>query len=163
MPWSQVRSSACSTATGRLRSRRRSTPIGSVLSCRRTLPPGGGTVYLCVVDRDGGAVSLIESNYAGFGSGLVDPETGIGYQNRGAFFRLGPGHANSLAPRKRTLHTLTPGMLLRDGKPWIVHGSMGGEIQPQVFAQVVSAIVDGGAGCRDGDRRAPLGGRGTRR
>jgi gamma-glutamyltranspeptidase/glutathione hydrolase len=108
------------------------------------LPLGGGTVYLCVVERDGGAVSLIESNYAGFGSGLVDPETGIGYQNRGAFFRLGPGHANSLAPRKRTLHTLTPGMLLRDGRPWIVHGSMGGEIQPQVFAQVVSAIVDGG-------------------
>ena len=109
-----------------------------------SLPAGGGTVYLCVADRDGGAVSLIESNYAGFGSGLVDPQTGIGYQNRGAFFRLEPGHANSLAPRKRTLHTLTPGMLLRDGQPWIIHGSMGGEIQPQVFAQVVSAIVDGG-------------------
>jgi len=108
------------------------------------VPAGGGTIYLCVADRDGGAVSLIESNYAGFGSGLVDPETGISYQNRGAFFRLAPGHANSLAPRKRTLHTLTPGMLLRDGRPWVVHGSMGGEIQPQVFAQVVSAIVDGG-------------------
>ena len=108
------------------------------------VPSGGGTIYLCTADRHGAAVSLIESNYAGFGSGLVDPETGIGYQNRGAFFRLEPGHANSLAPRKRTLHTLTPGMLLRDGAPWIVHGSMGGEIQPQVFAQVVSAIVDGG-------------------
>jgi gamma-glutamyltranspeptidase len=111
---------------------------------RSSLPGGGGTVYLCAADRDGGVVSLIESNYAGFGSGLVDPETGIAYQNRGAFFRLAPGHANSLAPRKRTLHTLTPGMLLRDGEPWIVHGSMGGEIQPQVFAQVVSAIADGG-------------------
>ncbi len=109
-----------------------------------TLPAGGGTIYLATADRGGGAVSLIESNYAGFGSGLVDPATGIGYQNRGAFFRLDLGHANSLAPRKRTLHTLTPGMLLRDGRPWIVHGSMGGEIQPQVFAQVVSAIVDGG-------------------
>src|SRR5206468_2987595 len=53
-------------------------------------------------------------------------------------------HANALAPRKRTVHTLTPGMLLRDGRPWIVHGSMGGEIQPQVFAQFVSAVVDGG-------------------
>ena len=117
---------------------------GSGRRCRPSCPPVGAPIYLCVADRDGGAVSLIESNYAGFGSGLVDPETGIGYQNRGAFFRLEPGHANSLAPRKRTLHTLTPGMLLRDGRPWIVHGSMGGEIQPQVFAQVVSAIVDGG-------------------
>ncbi len=111
---------------------------------RTSLARGGGTIYLCAADRLGGAVSLIESNYAGFGSGLVDPETGIAYQNRGAFFRLDPGHANSLAPRKRTLHTLTPGMLMRDGEPWVVHGSMGGEIQPQVFAQMVSAIVDGG-------------------
>jgi len=110
------------------------------------LPTGGGTIYLATVDAAGGAVSLIESNYAGFGSGLVDPETGIGYQNRGSFFRLEPGHANSLAPSKRTLHTLTPGMMLRDGAPWVVHGSMGGEVQPQVFAQVVSAMVDGGVG-----------------
>ena len=109
-----------------------------------TLPQGGGTIYLCAADKDGGAVSLIESNYAGFGSGVVDPQTGIAYQNRGAFFRLDPGHVNALAPRKRTVHTLTPGMLLRDGQPWVIHGSMGGEIQPQVFAQVVSALVDGG-------------------
>ncbi|MEO7117755.1 MAG: gamma-glutamyltransferase family protein [Candidatus Limnocylindrales bacterium] len=114
-----------------------------------TLPMGGGTVYLCTADRWGGVVSLIESNYAGFGSGLVDPETGIAYQNRGAFFRLDPSHVNALAPRKRTVHTLTPGMLLRDGVPWIVHGSMGGEIQPQVFAQFVSAVVDGGMNVRD--------------
>lgn len=109
-----------------------------------TLPRGGGTIYLATADRDGGAVSLIESNYAGFGSGVVDPMTGIAYQNRGAFFRLDPAHVNALAPRKRTVHTLTPGMLLRDGLPWVIHGSMGGEIQPQVFAQVVSALVDGG-------------------
>ena len=109
-----------------------------------SLPAGGGTIYLATADRWGGLVSLIESNYAGFGSGLTDPQTGISYQNRGAFFRLDPGHVNSLAPRKRTVHTLTPGMLLRDGKPWIAHGSMGGEIQPQVFAQFVSAVVDGG-------------------
>ena len=109
-----------------------------------TLPRGGGTVYLCTADRWGGLVSLIESNYAGFGSGLVDPQTGIAYQNRGSFFRLDPAHPNALAPAKRTLHTLTPGMLLRDGRPWIAHGCMGGEIQPQVFAQFVSAVVDGG-------------------
>jgi len=109
-----------------------------------TLPSGGGTVFLCAADRWGGLVSLIESNYAGFGSGLVDPQTGIAYQNRGSFFRLDTAHPNSLAPGKRTLHTLTPGMLLRDGRPWIAHGCMGGEIQPQVFAQFVSAVVDGG-------------------
>nr|MBA2570776.1 gamma-glutamyltransferase [Chloroflexota bacterium] len=109
-----------------------------------SLPRGGGTIYLATADRWGGLVSLIESNYAGFGSGLVDPETGIAYQNRGAFFRLDSGHVNALAPRKRTVHTLTPGMLLRDGRAWIAHGSMGGEIQPQVFAQFVSSMVDGG-------------------
>jgi gamma-glutamyltranspeptidase len=108
-----------------------------------TLPAGGGTVYLATADAEDQLVSLIESNYAGFGSGLVDPDTGVAYQNRGAFFRLDPAHANVLAPGKRTMHTLTPGMLLRDGRPWIAHGAMGGEVQPQVFAQFVSAVVDG--------------------
>jgi len=122
----------------------------------RALPPpalatprGGGTIYLATADASGAAVSLIESNYRGFGSGLVDPTTGIAYQNRGSFFSLDPSHVNALAPRKRTMHTLTPGMLFRDGLPWIVHGSMGGEIQPQVFAQFVSAVVDGGRSIAD--------------
>ena len=110
-----------------------------------TLPAGGGTIYLTVTDEWGNAVSLLESNYQGFGSGLVDPATGIAFHDRGAFFRLDPGHPNALAPGKRPTHTLAPGMLLRDGRPWIVHGSMGGEIQPQVFAQFVSAVVDGGS------------------
>jgi gamma-glutamyltranspeptidase len=111
-----------------------------------TNPPGGGTVFLAVVDAAGNAVSLIESNWAGFGSGVADPETGIHYQNRGSFFSLEPGHANVLAPRKRTLHTLLPGMLFRDGRPgpWILAGSMGGDAQPQIHAQFVSAVVDGG-------------------
>jgi gamma-glutamyltranspeptidase / glutathione hydrolase len=109
-----------------------------------TLPAGGGTIFLATADADGQLVSLIESNYAGFGSGLVDPETGISFQNRGAFFRLDPTHVNVLAPAKRTMHTLTPGLLLRDGLPWIAHGQMGGEIQAQVFVQFVSAVVDGG-------------------
>ena len=107
-------------------------------------PAGGGTIFLATADGDGQLVSLIESNYAGFGSGLVDPQTGISFQNRGAFFRLDPAHPNVLAPGKRTVHTLTPGMLLRGGRPWIAHGQMGGEVQPQVFAQFVSAVVDGG-------------------
>jgi gamma-glutamyltranspeptidase len=108
-------------------------------------PPGGGTVFLATVDTDGNAVSLIESNYLGFGSGVVDPGTGIHYQNRGSYFSLDPDHPNVLEPRKRTLHTLLPGMLFRNGRagPWIVVGSMGGDAQPQVHAQFVSAVVDG--------------------
>jgi gamma-glutamyltranspeptidase/glutathione hydrolase len=111
-----------------------------------TLPRGGGTIYLATVDAEGNAVSLIESNYMGFGSGVVDPQTGIHYQNRGSYFSLDPGHPNVLAPGKRTLHTLLPGMLFRDGerRPWVVTGSMGGDAQPQIHAQVVSALVDGG-------------------
>ena len=108
--------------------------------------PGiGDTVYMATVDGDGNAVSLIESNWAGFGSGVVDPETGIHYHNRGAYFSLEPDHANVLEPGKRTLHTLLPGMLFRDGQPdpWIVVGSMGGDAQPQIHAQFVSAVVDG--------------------
>ncbi len=111
-----------------------------------TLPRGGGTIYLATVDGDGNAVSLIESNYMGFGSGVVDPATGVHYQNRGSYFSLDPEHPNVLAPGKRTLHTLLPGMLFRGGdrRPWIVTGSMGGDAQPQIHAQVVSALVDGG-------------------
>ncbi len=122
-------------------------------------PRGGGTVWLGVVDGVGNAVSLIESNYAGFGSGVVDPVTGIAYQNRGSYFSLEATHPNVLAPRKRTLHTLLPGMLFRDGRPWVVHGSMGGDAQPAIYAQVVSALVDGGvdvATAVAGPRWAPV-------
>ncbi|HYM83159.1 MAG TPA: gamma-glutamyltransferase, partial [Candidatus Dormibacteraeota bacterium] len=110
---------------------------------RATNPRGGGTIWLGVVDGDGNAVSLIESNYGGFGSGVADPETGIHYHNRGSYFSLDPEHPNVLAPGKRTLHTLMPGMLFRDGGPWVVVGSMGGDAQPQIHAQVVSSLVDG--------------------
>jgi gamma-glutamyltranspeptidase/glutathione hydrolase len=111
-----------------------------------TSPRGGGTIYLATVDADGNAVSLIESNYMGFGSGVVDPVTGIHYQNRGSYFSHDPAHPNVLEPRKRTLHTLMPGMLFRAERrePWIVLGSMGGDAQPQIHAQVVSALVDDG-------------------
>ena len=119
---------------------------------RRALRPPAATVparrrdgLARAVDGDGNAVSLIESNYMGFGSGVVDPETGIHYQNRGSYFSLDPEHPNVLAPGKRTLHTLLPGMLFREGeRPWVVIGSMGGDAQPQIHAQVVSALVDGG-------------------
>ncbi|MDQ6796386.1 MAG: gamma-glutamyltransferase, partial [Chloroflexota bacterium] len=111
-----------------------------------TSPRGGGTVYMATVDAEGNAVSLIESNYLGFGSGVVDPDTGIHYQNRGSYFSLRADHPNLLEPRKRTLHTLMPGMLFRGGGegagPWVVLGSMGGDAQPQIHAQVVSGLVD---------------------
>jgi len=117
--------------------------LGRPLSRPGPAPIGGGTIWLGVVDGAGNAVSLIESNYAGFGSGVVDPATGIAYQNRGSYFSLEPGHPNVLASGKRTLHTLLPGMLFRDGRPWVVQGSLGGAAQPAVFAVVVSALVDG--------------------
>jgi len=126
-------------------------PLHAAIPAAATNPPGGGTVYLATVDTDGNAVSLIESNYLGFGSGVVDPVTGIHYQNRGSYFSLDPDHPNRLVPGKRTLHTLLPGMLFRDGGgpdgrpvPWVVAGSMGGDAQPQIHAQLVSSLVDGG-------------------
>jgi gamma-glutamyltranspeptidase/glutathione hydrolase len=124
---------------------RRIDPRRAASPAAATNPSGGDTVSLATVDGDGNAVSLIESNWAGFGSGVADPETGIHYHNRGTFFSLDPEHPNVLAPGKRTLHTLLPGMLFRDGQPgpWIVVGSMGGDVQPQIHAQFVSAVVDG--------------------
>ena len=111
-----------------------------------TMPPAGDTIHLAVVDAEGNAVSLIQSNYAGFGSGIVDPATGVVFHNRGTYFSLEPGHPNELAPGRRPLHTLLPAMLFRDDDPgpWIVVGSMGGDAQPQIHAQFVSAVVDGG-------------------
>lgn len=105
-------------------------------------PPGGGTVYLCAADADGMMVSLIESNYMGFGSGVMGGSTGIMLQNRGAYFSLDPEHPNSLAPRARTLHTLMPGMILRDGRAEVALGAMGGDGQPQTMVQLVTALVD---------------------
>ena len=109
-----------------------------------TNPPGGGTVYLCAADADGMMVSLIESNYMGFGSGIMGGATGIMLQNRGAYFSLDPSHPNALAPRARTLHTLMPGMLLRDGVAEVVLGAMGGDGQPQTMVQLVTGLVDDG-------------------
>ena len=106
--------------------------------------PGGGTVYLCAADADGMMVSLIESNYMGFGSGVMGGSTGIMLQNRGAYFSLDPSHPNALAPGSRTLHTLMPGMLLRDGRAEVAFGAMGGDGQPQTMVQLVQALVDDG-------------------
>jgi gamma-glutamyltranspeptidase/glutathione hydrolase len=109
-----------------------------------TSPPGGGTVFLCAADADGCMVSLIESNWMGFGSGIMGGETGVMLQNRGNYFSLDPAHPNHLAPGARTLHTLTPMMLVRDGIPWVAIGSMGGDGQPQFMVQLVNALLDDG-------------------
>ncbi len=109
-----------------------------------TNPPGGGTVYLCAADGDGMMVSLIESNYMGFGSGIMGGSTGIMLQNRGAYFSLDPSHPNALAPRSRTLHTLMPGMLLRGGRAEVALGAMGGDGQPQTMVQLVTGLLDDG-------------------
>ena len=89
-------------------------------------------------------VSLIESNYMGFGSGIMGGSTGIMLQNRGAYFQLDPSHPNALRPRSRTLHTLMPGMLLRDGTAEVAFGAMGGDGQPQTMVQLVQGVVDDG-------------------
>ncbi len=101
----------------------------------------GDTIYLCAADGEGNVVSLIQSNYMGFGSGLVVDDAGIVLQNRGAYFSLDPNAANALAPAKRTLHTLIPSMAMRDGRPAMVFGTMGGDGQPQTHLQVYTAVA----------------------
>ncbi len=109
-----------------------------------TNSPGGGTVYLCAADADGMMVSLIESNYMGFGSGVMGGSTGIMLHNRGASFALDASHPNALGPSARPLHTLMPGMLLRDGVAEFAIGSMGGDAQPHIMVQLVTGLVDDG-------------------
>jgi gamma-glutamyltranspeptidase/glutathione hydrolase len=104
----------------------------------------GDTMYLCVADGEGNVVSLIQSLYNGFGSGVVGGETGVMLHNRGAYFSLDPRHANYLQPGKRTMHTLMPAMVLRDGTPYMALGSMGGDAQPQIHVQLLSAMLDFG-------------------
>jgi gamma-glutamyltranspeptidase/glutathione hydrolase len=128
------------------------------------LPRGSDTVYLCAVDAEGNAVSLIHSLYYGFGSGLVAGKTGLALQNRGAGFALDPAHPNALAPRKRPFHTIIPAMLFRapgtargavnasgravtpgeGASPLMPFGVMGGPMQPQGHLQVVTNLVDFG-------------------
>ena len=106
-------------------------------------PPddGGDTVYLTVVDADGNAVSWIQSLFHGFGSGLLEPGTGVLLQNRGALFTLEEGHPNRVAPGKRPYHTLTPTMALRDGALAFTLGTPGGDSQTQSILQIVNALL----------------------
>jgi len=106
----------------------------------------GDTIAIVTADADGNAVSLIQSLYWEFGSGVIAGDTGVLLQNRGAFFSLDPAHPNRLAPRKQTAHTLIPSMYLVDGRPRLVYGTMGGEGQPQTQAALVTRILDRGLG-----------------
>ena len=110
------------------------------------IPKPGGTIFLVTADEDGRCVSMIQSNYTGFGSGVVIPGTGIAMQNRGACFSLEEGHPNVVAPEKRPYHTIIPGMVtpMAGGDPedLMAFGVMGGFMQPQGHLQVLSRMQD---------------------
>lgn len=107
-------------------------------------PKDGGTIYLGTADASGMMVSLIQSNYTGFGSGIVIPGTGIALQNRATGFVTDKGHPNEVGPGKRPFHTIIPAFITKDGRPVATFGLMGGAMQPQGHMQVFSRIVDFG-------------------
>lgn len=109
------------------------------------LPGNGGTVYLTAADASGMMVSFIQSNYHGFGSGVVVPGTGVSLHNRGVCFSLKPGHRNEVAPRKRPMHTIIPGFITQHGQPLASFGVMGGNMQAQGHVQVMQQIADLGS------------------
>jgi gamma-glutamyltranspeptidase/glutathione hydrolase len=114
----------------------------------KTYPAGdavlenGDTIYLTVADDDGNMVSFIQSNYGDLGSGMTPAELGFQLQNRGQLFSLQDGHANVYEPGKRPFHTIIPAFVMKDGKPWLSFGVMGGSMQPQAHAQIIVNLVD---------------------
>ena len=104
----------------------------------------GDTIYMCAADDEGNMVSLIQSNYRGMGSGIVVPGLGFMFQDRGELFSMDPQHANVYAPGKRPFHTIIPGFVMKDGKPWEAFGVMGGGMQPQGHVQVLTNQIDFG-------------------
>src|SRR5438128_2955340 len=108
----------------------------------RNVIDDGDTIYLCTADDEGNLVSLIQSNYRGMGSGIVVPGLGFMFQDRGELFSMEPEHANVYAPGKRPFHTIIPGFVMKDGKPWETFGVMGGGMQPQGHVQVLTNQID---------------------
>jgi gamma-glutamyltranspeptidase / glutathione hydrolase len=104
----------------------------------------GDTIYLCTADDEGNMVSLIQSNYRGMGSGIVVPGLGFMFQDRGELFSMDAQHANVYTPGKRPFHTIIPGFVMKDGKPWEAFGVMGGGMQPQGHVQVLTNQIDFG-------------------
>jgi gamma-glutamyltranspeptidase / glutathione hydrolase len=102
----------------------------------------GDTEYVAAADSEGNLVSFIQSNFMGFGSGVVEPETGIILQNRGHLFSLDEDHSNCIGSHKRCAHTLMPGMIFKDGRPYAALGLKGGHVQPQVQVQIISNLID---------------------
>ena len=104
----------------------------------------GDTIYLCTADSEGNMVSLIQSNYRGMGSGIMVPGLGFGFQDRGEMFVFEKDHANCYAPGKRPFHTIIPAFIMKDGKPLVAFGVMGGAMQPQGHVQIIVNMVDFG-------------------
>jgi gamma-glutamyltranspeptidase / glutathione hydrolase len=111
---------------------------------RQDATDDGDTIYMCTADDEGNMVSLIQSNYRGMGSGIVVPGLGFMFQDRGELFSMEQGHANVYAPGKRPFHTIIPGFVMKDGKPWEAFGVMGGGMQPQGHVQVLTNQIDFG-------------------
>src|SRR5947208_2546948 len=114
----------------------------SAATPKRSPVDDGDTIYMCTADDDGNMVSLIQSNHRGMGSGIVVPGLGFMFQDRGELFSMEPGHANVYAPGKRPFHTIIPGFVMKDGKPWDAYGGMGGGMQPQGHVQVLTNQID---------------------
>jgi gamma-glutamyltranspeptidase / glutathione hydrolase len=119
-------------------------PAGSSMAAEDHPEAHGDTIYMTVADREGNVVSLIQSIYESFGSGIAAGDMGFVLHNRGSLFSLTAGHPNRLAPGKRPFHTLVPAMVLKDGRPWLSFGVMGGDMQPQGHVQVLLNLIDFG-------------------
>lgn len=109
----------------------------------------GDTIYMTTADAEGNMVSLIQSNFRGMGSGVVVPGTGFVFQDRGELFSMDPQHANVYAPGKRPFHTIIPAFVMKDGKPWLSFGVMGGDMQPQGHVQILVNMIDFGMNAQE--------------